>query len=72
MRFLVSFVSGPQQRENMNNYYPFIHFRRLKISAILSHDQLCRERVIKSSCEKIVLRTFVGSFNANHVLSLEQ
>lgn len=71
MRFLLIFGSGPQERENMYKYYHFIHFRWLKISAILSHDQLCREEVIKSPCEKIVLRTFVGSFNANHMLSSE-
>lgn len=52
MRFLVSFGSGPQQRENVYEYYPFIHFRRLKIFAILNHDKLCREGVVKSPCEK--------------------
>lgn len=72
MRFLVSFGSGPQQRENVYEYYPFIHFRRLKIFATLSHDQLCRGGVIKSPCEKMILRTLVGSFNANHMLSSEQ
>lgn len=52
MRFLVSFGPGPQQRQNMYICCPFICFRRLKISAILSHDYLCRKGVIKCTCEK--------------------
>lgn len=43
MRFLVSFGAGPQQGQNVYIYYPCVCFRRLKISAILSHDHLCRE-----------------------------
>jgi len=61
-----------EQRESVYRYCPFICFRRLKISPILSHDHWCRKGVVKSPCEKIVLRTFAGSFNASHMLSSEQ
>lgn len=47
-----------QQSQNVYVYYPFICFRRLKTSAILSRDQLCREGVIKCTCEKVVLTHF--------------